>query len=332
MIFGNTGKILLTNEYRDYFMKNPGSRLFMTRGRKVSSGMTFRLNEHVCPGLRPDGWALNDPASALKFIREHERGISILDEGLIETYPTEKVVNHFRKVLFRKFVNPRLKDVKIPHTNVKTVDYLELSDPLERVSPMMTVCVPCDGKDDVKRLVGVMTDKFMKFGYYMTSYETEYSSTAIFAFIAFEAKYTNMLADLSGALLHVSPIRYEQKILRNGLIPYSKSLKFGYPPRVYLFNRCPRHKVLKYGMYKAGSVGDRGFCLYMVKKDKLLSDPIFKDGKQRFYLDPAFSASEITDQTAVFTYGNIPLRIIEKTYLRITVSENGEPEFERRSL
>lgn len=41
---------------------------------------------------------------------------------------------------------------------------------------------------------------------------------------------------MSDVLYHVVPNRYMKKIVKNGLVPCSKSNAFKYPDRVYLFN------------------------------------------------------------------------------------------------
>ena len=68
-------------------------------------------------------------------------------------------------------------------------------------------------------------------------------------------------------------------------------------------------------------MNDNGFCVFKVNKDRLLNDQIFKDGKQRFYLDPAYSMTDTTDQTAIFTYGNIPLRVLDNDYMIVSVKD-----------
>ena len=104
-----------------------------------------------------------------------------------------------------------------------------------------------------------------------------------------------MLSELESVLYHVSPLKYLNRILKNGLVPYSKAKNFKYEPRVYLFNKCPKEQIFDYGVFKTQEIDDNGFCVFKISKEKLLNDPIFKDGRQRFYLDPAFSMTDTMD-------------------------------------
>lgn len=81
----------------------------------------------------------------------------------------------------------------------------------------------------------------------------------------------------------------------------------------------------RYGIAKAAGSGDTGFCVFKVQKQDLLDDQLFKNGKQRLYLDPTFSLSQdCTDQTAVFTYGNVPLRTLSKQYVVVKLDKDGK--------
>lgn len=243
---------------------------------------------------------------------------------MIATYPTEKVLKHF-KSLFRKHVQPSLvEEPMFPENSQKVYDFAELSDEDEEISPLMMVCVPATDEKDAERLVKVFTDELVKTGYYMSSYDICKTSRCLFVYIQFEAKYTNMLVDLADVLYHVSPLKNLQKILKNGLVPYSKANSFKYDDRIYLFNKCDKATVYDYAIYKTIEAKDTGFCVFTVFKSKLLDDPLFKDGKQKFYLDPAFSLSDSkTDQTAIFTRINVPLRILSKQYVVVKLDDTG---------
>ena len=314
--YGNNGKQLFTEAYKRYFRKSPGAFVIKSRNtKKISDYVGVESKSHECCSF-----CLNDKSSAINGIRLNESGFMILDEGLITTYPTEKVLSHFKR-LYAKYVSDDLADAVFPGTNAKISDFRELSDTTERVSPLLMICVPAHDDEDARRLVKAMTDEFAKTGYYMTSYDMNNTTDFMLVYIQFEAKYTDMLSELEPVLYHVSPLKYLDKILKNGLVPYSKAKNFEYEPRVYLFNRCPKEQVFDYGLYKAQETNDNGFCVFKISKDKLLNDPVFKDGKQRFYLDPAFSMSDTTDQTAIFTYGNIPLRVLDRKYVIVSVED-----------
>lgn len=142
--------------------------------------------------------------------------------------------------------------------------------------------------------------------------------------MTFEAKYNDFELELQDKLFHVAPIKYLEKIRKNGLVPYSKSFEFKYEPRVYLFNKCDKNLMLLYGREKARSCNDIGFCVFKVLKTKLFGDQIYKDGKQKFYLDPMFADAIKLDSKAIFTYENIPRRLLEDDFLKVEIDETGK--------
>ena len=56
--------------------------------------------------------------------------------------------------------------------------------------------------------------------------------------LLFEAKYHEEDFTFAKSLYHVTTADVLSKIKRNGLVPKSKSSKFDYPDRVYLFNNA----------------------------------------------------------------------------------------------
>lgn len=332
MIISNKNIAVISNEYLHYFNKVSGSRLVQMRGSKtLSKYLKFTPSHHIHE--QSQCFCINDEDRVVNSIREKEKRLSIIQEGLIVTYPTEKVVNHFKKE-FHKTVSPELVDANMPSSDQKVVDFLVLSDENVNVSPEIMVCLPAKDDADIKRLVKYFTDDFVKSGYYLMAYDIKDANDIKYAYVQFEAKYNDMLVELEDILYHVSPFKYLPKILKNGLVPYSKSQQFKYEDRIYLFNKCPQQQVYDYGTYKAVENKDVGFCVFKVLKTKLLNDPIFKDGKQRFYLDTAFSMTEdgTTDQTAVFTYGNIPKRILSKYYVEVKIDHGNIVSSETKML
>ena len=55
------------------------------------------------------------------------------------------------------------------------------------------------------------------------------------------------------------------------------------------------------------------FCLFSIDYGKLSSLETFKDGRLKFYVDNAFDNSNGMAQ-ALFTYGNIPLSVIDNEF------------------
>lgn len=319
---------MIPDIYKQYFRKDPAAWSVKSRGnRLLSKNIDFQINGHFS-SIQPKYFCINDTVNSIQHIRKYETKFKILDEGLIATYPTEKVLRYF-KSQFKKVVQPQLIEQTFPQSQQKIYDFVELSDKNEKISPLMMVCVPAIDENDVERLIKFFTDDFVKTGYYLTAYDINRCENVLLVYIQLEAKYTNMLVDLADVLYHVSPLKNLPKILRNGLVPYSKSSQFKYDDRVYLFNKCQKQLVYEYAQYKLNQTKESGFCLFKVLKNKLLNDPLFKDGKQKFYLDPAFSMNEDgTDQTAIFTRGNIPLRILCENYIIVKIDNSGNIESE----
>lgn len=90
---------------------------------------------------------LNDSASSKLAIQSKESNVAILDEGLIATYPTSKVLNHFKKT-FKKEVAVDLIDSKFEDSNEKLIDFVEMSDPSQTISPVIVVCIPAKDIED----------------------------------------------------------------------------------------------------------------------------------------------------------------------------------------
>ena len=299
-------------EYSKYFKKSPIAWTVMYNP-SVAKKMTFHLDEHFAH-VPPSCYCLNDPDSSLEFIRTNQRNHRFMMEGLVETYPTANVLKRF-KSKFNATVDSALRDAEFPdgfeYGSGKVRDFAYVSDPQEKISPAFAVFAPAKDKADADCIIKEFTDDFQATGYYMTSYRLMDDALPGFLLVLMqlEAKYTDMLADLADVLYHVAPIRCLPKILKNGLVPKAKSAEFKYDDRVYLFNKCPQADVYRYGAYKAKLAGDDGFCVFKARKDDLLNDQLFKSGKQKLYLDSAFNDEE-HPQVAVFTYGNVPPRIL----------------------
>ena len=151
--------------YKTYFRKKSNVFVVKSRGlKKISDYIDFEVKSHEC-----ERFCLNDRSNVIAKIRLNESKFMILDEGLIMTYPTEKVLSYFKR-LYMKYVSNDLVNAVFPGTTTKVSDFRELFDDNESVSPLLMICVPVHDNKDAKRLLKIMTDEFAKTGYYMTSY------------------------------------------------------------------------------------------------------------------------------------------------------------------
>jgi len=95
---------------------------------------------------------------------------------------------------------------------------------------------------DVKDNKELIKKAMSFFGYYIAedrydNYRSEVYDTkwSLMTFEPYFSPYVNEhIFAQNDYLYHVSPTKYEHKILKQGLVPYSKNLAFNYPNRVYL--------------------------------------------------------------------------------------------------
>lgn len=287
--------------------------------------------------LIPDNWndlpktnhqlecrCLNSPFNLKHLIHEHEerKGMLYLHEGLITTYPADKFADAFLKkvgeVVPYELRSITLDDIGLFEDDDTPVIENVVATPLSNgVASMMTFTIPVY-RDDIAKLenkVKSIAKDIHIYGYYLTDVEEiehELSNDIAVVKVQFEAKFPNDKFWFKDTLYHVSPLKYLDKIRRNGLVPRSKSKEFGYEDRVYLFNDMPIDGILQYGKNKARVVGDSEFCLFSIKRDKLRSLDTYKSGKLKFYVDSAYGAENGVE--ALFTYGNIPLSVIDDEF------------------
>lgn len=146
-IYGNSGKQVIDDRYLAYFKKKHGCRIVRTRGQNKVSDLidldssNHRVSNHtfqIC---------INDSASSKLAIQNKESNVAIIDEGLIATYPTSKVLEHFKKT-FAKEVAEDLVDSRFEDSIEKLIDFVEMSDPNQTISPIIVVCIPAKNIDD----------------------------------------------------------------------------------------------------------------------------------------------------------------------------------------
>ena len=92
--------------YREYYHKNPRVS-FEYRANRVSDYLDFSKASIPCP-IGFEGKtivALNHPHRITSLIREKESGVEYISEGLIATYPIDKIIDRYRE--FYKAVLPK---------------------------------------------------------------------------------------------------------------------------------------------------------------------------------------------------------------------------------
>ena len=319
----------------------------------LASGRKFRTDEHSVTRWLPiddETWknlpvvdspkchpCPDSPFNLTRLVHENEvkRGIRFMFEGLIKTYPTDMFANAFINELrglvpeeLRKltFGDAGCTDMPEEQPIFETVD---VSDEIDGVSAMVAFTVPLykDGLSGFKnKLLKVVRNVYV-FGYDLSSIEylkhSRMDNISILV-VQMEARFTKGGFKIGDKFLHVAPMKYLHKIRKNGLVPKSKSSEFEYSDRVYLFNDCccPMDVVLDYGKRKANDAGDGEFCLFTISRRKL--DALNKHGNLNLYIDWAFG--NFDNPIAVFTYGNIPLSVIDNEFKIYKLSDMENPE------
>ena len=110
------------------------------------------------------------------------------------------------------------------------------------------------------------------------------------------------------------------KIKHKGLVPKSKSDKFDYPERVYLFNNATLNVMLDYIETKLAGKDDVAIVLKL-DSAKLQNSNAYKNGKMKLYIDHMFDDIS-RPANALFTYSTIDPKLIEDDILVVNV-ENG---------
>lgn len=108
-------------------------------------------------------------------------------------------------------------------------------------------------------------------------------------------------------LYHISPSIYEEKILKQGLVPKSKNDKFDYPDRIYLILDSSLNDI-------QGDLINIANMLYANRKDKSIKDYTIYKIDCSHLINTNFSIDYNFAPFAVFTADNIPPYAIEIMY------------------
>ena len=267
---------------------------------------------------------VNSPFNLKDLIYEKEtrKGIFFLYEGLIKTFPSKKFIDGFwRKI--GEIVPDELKELTWEETgilprNTPIFGDEDTTNMTDEIHGSIGFFVPVyrDEIDILRKTVEKIANDMAVHGYCLTDVdEMEHALVEEIAVVRvqFEAKFPADRFRFAKVLYHVAPLKYLNKIRKNGLVPKSKSSEFEYEDRVYLFNNMPLDGVLQYGEYKAKRADDSEFCLFSIDYGKLSSLESFKDGRLKMYVDNSFDNDNGMAQ-ALFTYGNIPLSVIDNGF------------------
>lgn len=296
---------------------------------------------------------INSPHRLTSLIREFEHAVSYVSEGLIRTFPTKLLIKRYRKFVSTHmdsvFADMKIKDL-IPVErncgNTKVIDYSWCNEPTLEISPLVRfIYVAFKADDFAKTTLSDLVNDMYACGYNLSRCSMvggaikSVNGEPIEVFqIVFEAKFSDFEFNLADELYHVTPIRFMKKISANGIVPTHKAVFFNYPDRVYLFNFgkdvsfARKIQVMKSYMrqrinsfmdvYGSSANQVEDYCALRVRRDKLESYEPYKSGKLDFYIDACYDGNvgRTSDSPAIFTYGNIPRKLIEDDALRFPIS------------
>lgn len=310
-------KLTICPENRKFTIKK-----FRMEGQEPSRWLPKNYISDVPEINRLHTMCLNSPLSIQRLIYENEtkKNVKFLLEGLIRTYPTQKFADVI-KGLIEDIVPLKLRNLRFCDVlsndgdTTRLLDYIEADKQHDGVSPCVSFLVPCEvGCDDIETQLNGIVDDSHLFGYDLSSidkFNHDLKPEVNVYVFQFEARFCNWKFEMSDILYHVSPMSNLKKISRKGLVPRTESSEFEYLERVYLFNKCPLRTIIKYGVTKTEDTEESGFCLFTIKKENLVNDPKYKNGKMTFYVDSVFQDDSHLDIDAMFTYNTVPPYLID---------------------
>lgn len=137
--------------------------------------------------------------------------------------------------------------------------------------------------------------------------------------MSFEPLYNETKLTINNKLYHVAPSILDEKILRNGLVPKSKSflgkMKLDHPDRVYLFTRYDfgmmksfarqiRDKFVAYDRDSKSRIEINEFSIFEIDRRKMPGHNLYRDSM--------FDNDDPKSPLAVYTYSNIPPAAMRK--------------------
>ena len=175
----------------------------------------------------------------------------------------------------------------------------------------------------IKDLIDIGT----KFGYDYIAYSGIYSKQkkSKHFYIKFESKFQLSDIIISNELYHIAPLSMKEKILKNGLVPKSKTYldgtKLNHSDRVYLFNGYDENIILSYlkhsnkVSYKYSDffkilAMNKSFALFKI--DRSIIDDLI------LFRDNIFKTLDKNKPTAIYTYNNIKpeaIQFVKEIYL-----------------
>lgn len=204
-----------------------------------------------------------------------------LNEGLYKTYPPETAKRYIQTLfgLSDGQIDLVRKNVDKPEECRIVVLYSDEYDNKKNMTRAMNLC-------------GYTISKSMK---HDDGYLEE-------VYIPINLPDINEIVRKYDVILHVTPLYYKDKILKNGFVPRSKNVMFSYPDRVFFFrgNIPPQElffQVADFDDKRKNKLNNRNYCMFAVNPRKIPDDVGFH--------------TDLTYPFGIYTNDNIPSSAIE---------------------
>lgn len=223
----------------------------------------------------------------LVFLKGHT---AILHEGLIKTYPIDRIIGFLARVYNFSKNQTDIKNILRGESTKQGVIFR--NDGYEKNEGDVLTIITESGQR-------CLFDKYLnKYGWFLAC-EFKYGAWENVSVYQYEQKFGVDVTDIvkSKTLYHICNKKHLSKILKKGLVPKeSKSGEFKHPGRIYLFIKKLTDKTVYDRSKELKRVKDNSeseFVLLSINTNRIANNP-------KFYYDP-----RVDDGSAVYTMDNI---------------------------
>ena len=313
--------------------KSPAKR-FSSEGDQLVRIATRDLDATHEGVFRASPWCLFNENSYVQRAIKLDSKRKVISEGLIKTYPSEKLKSEVMKHLSRVLEDWQLRcEVEVDGKRQRLIDYYYVEDNYgemygKKVAGNVQLVVPIrdpsasgQSSDEIEEWASkCLLQAFNRFGYDFTALRVDYCPCDVWcdgklmswialAVLYFEARYLDVTFEKQRFMYHMTTASKLDKIKRNGLCAKSASQFFKYPNRVYLFNTLDFKRMLRYAS-ESGKVNtsngkeDNMWLMLQIDTSRVPSLKLYADTN-----DVDFDWKH---PKAVFTYQSIPREAITK--------------------
>lgn len=250
-----------------------------------------------------------------------DRYTEFLNEGLVSTYPFNKLVSEIESIIGRCY-KMKYKPVDIPEDDPNRIMWISGNGDFKSSSleGLLYIRMPKPKNyEEYDQLIKHLEHVLSAFGYFIAVDDRRKHEITIES--KFGKDVTKDIKEHNDFLYHITPRMYLHKIAQNGLCPMSKNV-YNFPARVYLFTDSILEKYKTFAtelymkkpkFYDAVLGNTEEFDKYIENGVNPKQYAIMKVGvdgiKSPIYIDPNFSPR--MGFTALYTEGNISPKYVD---------------------